>query len=174
MLIDQFLPDFDFNEVHSRAISASPEQVLAVTRRVDFSEAWLTRSLLWMRGIHVATPDLAGLHAWLKFSLVGDTPHTATTPGELLFVGTLPLQYHTAESFNSYTGRGLKMAWNMWVEATPTGCRLHTETRVKCLSAQSRQRFGIYWFFIGPFSGLIRLDLLAAVARGVSRESATA
>ncbi len=170
MLIDQFLPDFDFNEVHSREIHASPEQVLAVASRVDFSDAWLTRSLLWLRGIHVGKPDLHGLHTWLKFSLVGETLPTATSAGELLYVGTLPLEYQTAESFNSYSGKGLKMAWNMWVETTPTGSLLHTETRVKCLSKQSRQHFGIYWFFIGPFSGLIRLDLLAAVARGVSRE----
>jgi len=43
--------------------------------------------------------------------------------------------------------------------------RLTTETRIKCLDEDSRSRFGWYWAFIRPFSGLIRMEMLRAIKR---------
>ncbi|MCU1338883.1 MAG: hypothetical protein JWO19_4464 [Bryobacterales bacterium] len=40
---------------------------------------------------------------------------------------------------------------------------LRTETRVLCADVATRRRFGAYWTLIKPFSGLIRLEMLAAV-----------
>ena len=47
----------------------------------------------------------------------------------------------------------------MWVTL------LATETRVLCLDTASRRRFRLYWTLIGPFSGLIRKDILRSIKR---------
>ena len=40
-----------------------------------------------------------------------------------------------------------------------------TETRVTATDARTRARFGLYWLFMRAGSGLIRHDMLRAVAR---------
>jgi hypothetical protein len=45
------------------------------------------------------------------------------------------------------------------------GTRLTTETRVTATDARSRALFGLYWGAIRAGSGLIRRDMLRAVAR---------
>jgi hypothetical protein len=45
------------------------------------------------------------------------------------------------------------------------GTRLTTETRVLATDARTRAQFGLYWLLIRAGSGLIRRDLLRAVAR---------
>jgi hypothetical protein len=42
---------------------------------------------------------------------------------------------------------------------------LSTETRVACGDAASRAKFRVYWTFVRPFSGLIRIVMLRAVRR---------
>lgn len=44
------------------------------------------------------------------------------------------------------------------------GTRVSTETRVKATDARTRARFGLYWLLIRAGSGLIRRDMLRAVA----------
>jgi hypothetical protein len=43
--------------------------------------------------------------------------------------------------------------------------RLTTETRVHCLGEASRRSFQRYWLLIGPFSGLVRKELLRLIKR---------
>ena len=42
---------------------------------------------------------------------------------------------------------------------------LSTETRVTCGDSRSRQKFRAYWFFVRPFSGLIRRLMLKNVRK---------
>lgn len=57
-----------------------------------------------------------------------------------------------------------KAAWNFAVHPG-TGGRsvLTTETRVLCADPATRRRFRTYWAVVGPFSGLIRREMLAAI-----------
>jgi hypothetical protein len=57
-----------------------------------------------------------------------------------------------------------KAAWNFAVgRRSDGGTELRTETRVLCADVATRRRFRAYWTLIKPFSGLIRLEMLAAV-----------
>ncbi|OLC35432.1 MAG: hypothetical protein AUH81_10350 [Candidatus Rokubacteria bacterium 13_1_40CM_4_69_5] len=57
-----------------------------------------------------------------------------------------------------------KAAWNFAVGRRSDGAtELRTETRVLCADVATRRRFRAYWTLIGPFSGLIRREMLAAV-----------
>jgi hypothetical protein len=50
---------------------------------------------------------------------------------------------------------------------------LSTETRVGAMDGASRARFALYWALIRGGSGLIRRDVLSAVARRAERAQAT-
>ncbi|MEO8041142.1 MAG: hypothetical protein ABI646_00910, partial [Acidobacteriota bacterium] len=71
-----------------------------------------------------------------------------------------------AVSFKEFETAGYaKAVWNFSVVEEGDDTRLTTETRIKCLDAESRKRFGFYWMFIRPFSGLIRMEMLRAIKR---------
>lgn len=163
-LLDRYLPQFTTREVHRRAIVAGPEAVYAAARTLDFSDAWVTRLLLALRGIAPARPDLAALHEVLLFELLEEA-----APREFVMGGVYPLRRLAPADFLAYHRPGLKMAWNFTVTPTAGGCMLETETRVLCIGPQAQRLFGLYWFFIRPFSGLIRLELLRSVARRVAQ-----
>jgi len=56
--------------------------------------------------------------------------------------------------------------WNFLVQPTSDGkTELYTETRIRAGDPASRRKFRAYWFLVRPFSGLIRLRMLRAVAR---------
>ncbi len=57
-----------------------------------------------------------------------------------------------------------KMAVNFWASAG----ELTTETRARLTDQPSRRAFSRYWLLIRPFSGLIRRQWLAAIARRAS------
>jgi hypothetical protein len=74
-------------------------------------------------------------------------------------------------AFEAFAEEGcVKAAWNLAVlDEHDGGCTVATETRIVCLGSSARRRFGIYWFFIRPFSGAIRRSLLRAVKRRAER-----
>jgi hypothetical protein len=54
-------------------------------------------------------------------------------------------------------------------EATSHSTLLTTETRIWCADGRARRRFALYWALVRPFSGLIRILMLRAVAREATR-----
>jgi hypothetical protein len=64
-----------------------------------------------------------------------------------------------------------KAAWNFYlVPQTGGTTHLVTETRVLCTDEASRRAFLRYWRLIGPFSGLIRRQMLATVRKEAERD----
>lgn len=60
----------------------------------------------------------------------------------------------------------VKAAWNLRVEESGSGVfELSTETRIEYLGPAARRKFRLYWAFIGPFSGAIRISLLRGIRR---------
>jgi hypothetical protein len=49
---------------------------------------------------------------------------------------------------------------------------LETSTRCQPTDAAVRRRFGAYWRLIRPFSGLVRRDMLGAIARRAEASAA--
>ena len=65
-----------------------------------------------------------------------------------------------------------ELMWDFRVMPEPgAGTRLSTETRILCTDAASRRSVRRYWRVIRPFSGLIRIVLLRAVAREARKET---
>jgi len=154
-LIDKFMPDFDVTERHAIAVRATPERTFAAIRSADLTRSWVVRLLLTLRGMRRSRK--IGLSD--AFSIVDEDPPreiVLAIEGPFWNPACRPKPVRRDEPQQPGTARG---AWNFIVAEG----RLATETRVRCIDAPSRRKFRVYWFFIRPFSGLIRLLLLRAI-----------
>ena len=187
-MIDSFMPAFDFNERHEIAAAAPTETVFAVLRRMDFSRSRLIRALFELRSLPAffrgrrrnkqLAPlelDLPGL---LKsgFVLLGEVPGQEIVLGLIgkFWTSTGCLQKIEAQRFGEFAAPGFaKAVWNFSLSPiTEARTLLATETRVLCLDETSRRRFRIYWLFVRPFSGWIRMAALRCLQRQAEEEAA--
>lgn len=168
MLIDEFLSQYDFNETHEIAIRADAANIYRVANEVDFSDSLIIRWLFRLRGMSANNVTLRSLRK-SRFEVLGETLNKEMVIGIVGRFWTLGggLQKIDAESFKRFDTAGYaKAVWNFSLCPDGDNTRLTTETRIKCLDAESRKSFGFYWRFIGPFSGLIRMEMLRTIKRG--------
>ena len=74
------------------------------------------------------------------------------------------LQSFNPEEFLDYESPGFsKATWSFKLKSLDQTSILETETRIYCTDEKSRRRFRRYWFFIKPFSGVIRMEILRGI-----------
>ncbi|MEO6638943.1 MAG: hypothetical protein ABIN25_11745 [Ginsengibacter sp.] len=62
--------------------------------------------------------------------------------------------------------KNISIFWNFGFDVTEKNKTLvSTETRILCLTKKSQAAFTLYWFFIKPFSSLIRKEILRLIKR---------
>jgi len=166
MPIEQFLPKSHFSERHSRMVGGSAKEAFQAFMELDYSESFLLRLLFSLRGID-SRKELEEIFFWLQ----QNPPHAAVLgliarpwrlrgdvkkidPGEFI-------------SFNE--PEYAKIAWSFTFKNVKGGCLVETETRIKCTDRKSRRKFGWYWFFIRPFSGLVRVLILSLIEKNVRK-----
>jgi hypothetical protein len=72
----------------------------------------------------------------------------------------------SAEEFAGFAAPGwVRVAAVFTVTGDGAGSRVATETRIAATDDAARRRFGRYWRVIGPFSGITRREMLAAIRR---------
>jgi hypothetical protein len=172
MLIDDFLPEYDFSERHEIIVPAPKDVVrrAADSWRPDSSLLW--RWLVRMRGLG----RLSGtLREWAEangFLCLAETEYEDVfgqagrfwSPNERAAL----VSPRTVEEFRGLTDPRVAVAvMSTVIEPQGSGTRLYTETRVRCLGASSRRWFRLYWLLIRPFSGLLRHAML----RGIKAEA---
>jgi hypothetical protein len=167
MLIDDFMPRFDFSETHDIRIRATAENVFRVVNEIDFCESWVVRWLLRLRGMPSEKMSLRELPK-ANFEKLGESKNREFLIG---LVGKFwtpwgNLQKINSGNFREFNEKGFaKATWNFLVDETGGETRLTTQTRIKCTDAESRRSFGFYWTFIQPFSGLIRMEMLKLIKK---------
>ena len=171
-LIDEFMPAFDAVERHALTVAAPPSVVYAALTRVDFARSGPIRWLLRLRGLGARRLTLGdvtrsgfvmlGERAGCELAL-GIAGRFWTPSG-----GRVTLD---VDGFRRFARAGYaKAVWDFRVAAAAHGAaRLSTETRIQCVDATARRRFRLYWSVVGPFSALIRILMLRAVAREATR-----
>ena len=167
MLIDEFLPDYDFAATYGITIQASPADIYRAASEVDFTNSFIIRSLFRLRGLATENVTLQTLRQ-SRFEVLGETINRELLLGVVGRFWKLggELKKIDAESFKKFETAGFaKAVWNFSLEPDVGETRLTTETRIKCTDAESRTSFGFYWMFIRPFSGLIRMEMLKAIKR---------
>ena len=185
-LIDAFFPAYDVAASYATRVAAPPERVWAAVRALEMRGSPLVRGLFLLRSLPalLAHPrrTLAarraggrGLGPTLDQLLRGGFTLLDERPGEELLLGLVGRFWRAdggivrvaAGEWREWERPGYaKAAWNFTLAPGADGAvRLATETRVRCTDAASRRPFLRYWRLVGPFSGLIRRDMLRSIRR---------
>ena len=173
--IDQLLPAFDFRAGYEIRINAPRERVYECLLHLDFRDLWLTRVLMTLRSgkrtpRNAVPADLHQRFRGTGFVILEEVPN------EELVIGVAGRFWRldggrfkelTPSNFQEFSRTGwTKAAWNFKLTTESGNSQmtlLSTETRIQCLGRAARWKFGAYWGLVGPFSGLIRKELLKHV-----------
>ena len=184
MLLDDFLPEIQFNEVHTVHVNAPPEKVFTAIKELTASE--LSPLIFWMLNLRELPGRLLGktkpgnFHAgpFLDqlyeegFIPLGELPSKELVFGligqfwKLAGDDELPTPVTTPEDFLSFANpEYAKVAANLIVTkidgSEKTLCS--TETRVYLPNQKTRKKFAFYWRIISMGSGWIRVLWLRAI-----------
>ena len=175
MLIDDFLPVYERAMHHRIQIDAPIEEVYTRVRRLDLSDAWLFRVLVWLRSVPARLQGRPTLGFTLedleRLGLIrlGEAPPHEVLLGFVakVWTATGDFQKLEAREFREFAMPGFaKVAWNFTLSRSEEGrTHLATESRVQCLDEASTRSFQRYWFFMGPVSSLTRQSALRAFKR---------
>ncbi len=165
MLIDLFLPEYDFSETHNIKIRATAENVFRALNEVDLCESAVIRWLFRLRGLPTRAMTLREMKR-LRFEVLGESENRELVLGLAGRFWTIKgdLRKISSQNFREFNEKGFaKAAWNFLLDEAKGETCLTTETRIKCLDAESRKKFGFYWTLIQPFSALIRKEILKTI-----------
>jgi hypothetical protein len=180
-VLDQFLPRYDFNEIHSVLVKASPEKTLTAVRTLTPSElSPLVGILLGLRDLPSrltgrAEPSLANTKPFLDQLMEGNFILLADGIDEVVFgligqfwklVEERKSGVTTPDEFMKFSQTDFaKVAANLRVQVADGYTILSTETRIGAPDAQTRRKFAFYWRLISMGSGWIRILWLNAIKR---------
>jgi hypothetical protein len=187
MKLDDFLPIYEFNEVHSVDVKAPPERVFAALKELSVAE--LSPLIFLMLGLRelparllrrqerpVSTPG-----PFLEMLYREDFVPLGEEPGREVVFGLIgkfwkpipeagpPIADPSA--FLAFDDPAYaKVAANLLVSDGENGStRCSTETRIHVPDPQTRRKFGLYWLLISLGSGWIRVLWLKAIRRKAER-----
>jgi hypothetical protein len=155
--LDEVLPRFDVNEVHSISLPCTPAEAVRRALAAPAAPDRLTAALFRARGLRRDT-TVQELFERTGFRLI------ACSPTEAVFAasGTPWRPSGGIRPFDDAVPGSVRVATDIVAVAVAGGCVLSTETRVLAVDAAARRAFRRYWFVVGPFSGLIRRRWLRA------------
>jgi hypothetical protein len=175
--LDEFLPDYDVNEVHSTRIAAPPDAVMTAVRSLRAREVPVIVVLMALRGLPallLGRPRRPREGTILEGFLRGGFVMLAERPDELVVGGvgrfwqaSGGVRRVAAADFGAFHEPGYaKTAFNMWARPSGDGRTvLTTETRIQGTDGEARRSFRRYWLVIHPGSALIRRAWLRAIRR---------
>lgn len=183
MRIDDFMPQWQFNEYHQTMVAAAPEVVYEAARHADLGRSPIVRPLLALRELPMRlfkrdfkSSSLGGtlddMREFGFIALADEQPHEYVFGLVGRFWVLSPeLRELTPNEFILFNQPGqAKAAANLLVtKLGPNTCRLSTETRIQCLGPKAKRQFQRYWTMIRPFSGLIRLEWLRLIKKEAQR-----
>ena len=178
-LLDLALPRWDFAERHRRLVRAPAPAVWQALADVRVGDLPLTRLLMRVRALgrrSLGSPDRSALAAL-------PPGEVARVEGRELLLGlVLPTSLRTdvrsldalrtasvAELVRAMPDGWVRVGMDFRVEAVDGATLLSTETRVLATGPVARRHFRLYWLAIRGGSGLIRRELLHAVAQRAER-----
>jgi hypothetical protein len=178
LTIDDLLPAPHFRERHERRIAAPPAAVWEAVHELRLGDLALSRALMAIRLLPARLAGGKEASRMVDGRLLeeGPVPVLATEPDHAVLAGGVLQPWKIAggedppaldaPALQAFAEPGwVKVGFDLVIEPAGAGSRLTTETRVTATDAGTRTRFGFYWLFIRAGSGLIRRDMLRAVAR---------
>jgi deazaflavin-dependent oxidoreductase (nitroreductase family) len=198
LMIDRFLPRYDFAVVHASVFQAPPEVCYQAARGLDLLRDPVIRTLLGLRSLPQRLADRLGEHRAgpaepaptfrLDDMLRYDWILLSEELGVEIVLGQIgrPWKPVGASSGPSVEPAGFaafdqpgfaKIAFSLGVQPYGTTSSIVTmDTRIVVTDPKSRQRFARYWTLVEPFVRLIdrmTLRLLGAELRRLGRKDGT-
>ncbi len=167
MLHDKYLSSYHFYEKHTIEISAPPSKIYSLICELDVSGSRIVRFLFALRGIPTSTAR--GIDGWKKmgFIVLEEQPNREIILGLIgqFWKSNGKIQKSTQEGFSSFNDTNFaKTTWNFEIIPIANNKTIvETETRIFCGAEPIRKKFAHYWFFIRPFSAIIRKEMLKII-----------
>lgn len=166
MLINTFLPNFQFSEKHAIAISAPQDIIMNIIINNDPFTDKLTKTLMRIR--EIGRTKSKKTFGFDNFFLLGKQENKEVIYGLIgkfwqFNFGLVPVQ--SSLEFQQFSTKGIpKLVINFSiVETDANHSILSTETRVFCPDKKSIILFLPYWYLIRLASGLIRKRMLSHI-----------
>jgi hypothetical protein len=145
-LLNKYLPVYTYNEYHKILVKAAEKNCFSAAKNLDMKKSFITTMLLKLRGLPTQDLSLQGFLKNICFTYLEED-----APNEFVIDASQP---------------NLKITWNFYFKKIEENKTLvSTETRILCLTKRSKIRFSLYWFFIRPFSGLTRMEMLRLIKK---------
>ena len=191
MLLDDFLPNYQFNEVHSIRVHAPIQRVYAAFKSLTPGELsplvgimFAIRALPGLitgkrdQGFNDRRPFLEQMTEGGFFILAEKAPQEIVfgLVGQFwVFTGAVNVKISSPEEFINFDNpEYAKTAANFLLVEEPNGyVRVTTETRVYVPGPAARRKFAFYWHVISMGSGLIRTFWLQAIKRRAGKRLAS-
>jgi hypothetical protein len=187
MLLDQFIPNFQFRQVHSIMINASASRVISSVKSLRPADVPLVGALMALRSVPALlfegkryapnSGEQPLIHQIIGsgFLILGEEPDRELALGTIgqfwKPAGNLCRDIATPNQFQDFQEKGwAKAGWNFFVERTGNKTRLTTETRIVAFGTGAKRKFGFYWLIIRGGSGLIRRTILSAIKRNAEAD----
>ena len=165
-LLDDVLPHYDVCAAYSIQVQASPDQIFQVLQE-GIPSGTLTRILLSLRSLPrvLRGKDWDEVEdAFYKLKQLENKELVIGIIGQFWKPVAETVSIHSLEEFLDFHGDGYcKAALNLRiVPKSPKECLLITETRVLGYG-EAKSHFRKYWRLVGPFSGIIRREILRKI-----------
>jgi hypothetical protein len=166
LLIEDYLPVYHFKESHSIKLVSPNDNLYKKMLECDFSKSLIIRLLYKVRGIptKLCTIEDITQMGFLKlaekpgeeiiFGMVTDSPMFKRCQSNLS-----PSDFITKSDTSI-----IKAVINFNVKyQNLSNYIVSTETRIWCGSKRMKSKFKLYWFFVKPFSQIIRRNMLKQI-----------
>ena len=172
--LQRAMPVYHFHERHSRLIPASPDVVWQALTTMTFADLRIARRLVALRYLGRRRTSSAKL-----VLTEGPTTMFDLDPRRYAIGGSVSRPWKrtpdrrpvtSIDEFERFDEPGwVKYLVDFELTAEGDATRLSTETRGYSTNDHARRRFRFYWAAIRLGSGVIRLDVMASVARASAR-----
>jgi hypothetical protein len=175
--LDEFLPRWHYNEVHTTSVEASPARVMRAIREVTPREIRFFRGLVALRGLGLRSGGLAAAsrpilegalrRGFLVLAEEADREIVLGVAGRFWRPMGETIPVASSREFLDFDRPGCaKAAIDFRLEHEGgSRTRVTTETRILGIDAQARRWFGLYWSVVHPGSAFIRRMWLAAIKK---------
>ena len=173
MLIDDFMPNFEFGDLQSTNANATQDAVFRAVKTFDMAESTTIRWLFKMRGIptnNLTLPDLERVN----FKVLGEKPNKELLIGlvgefKTLAGGLLNL---TPEQFRDFNDAGfVKAVWNFAVSDANGKTGVTSEIRIHGTDAASVAKVKNFWGMLKPPTAMISKEILKLIKKQAERET---
>ncbi|MFB7115764.1 hypothetical protein [Streptomyces sp. NPDC056190] len=182
--LERLLPTHDKREHHSRWIAAPPERVWHELMELRAGDLAATLGLMrvrggptaWVKGVDKGAHegmDLRVLESMAPREMAADPPREVVLGDIARYTALHPsrpdIERGDPEAFAQFDEPGWsKVVMNFRLTSERDGTLLSTETRVLNTDPATRRAFTLYWGLMRAGSGVIRHDILRAIAKKVA------